>query len=156
MVEIQALTIPAKGAVSRVFSDKIDSGRVSRVAATLEKHLGLRLSDQDLYVNVAGGIRITEVGVELALAGALYSARTGLALPAGLAIAGELSLTGELRPVSRLASRIKTAGSLGFTAFLGPQPEASAEDGKAENAADSSLAVKSVRDIKSAITLIYG
>ena len=68
LVEIQALTIPAKGAVSRVFSDKIDSARVSRVAAALEKHLSLRLSDQDLYVNVAGGIRITEVGVELALA----------------------------------------------------------------------------------------
>jgi len=96
LVEIQALTIPAKGSMSRVFSDKIDSGRVSRVSAALEKHLGLRLSDQDLYVNAAGGIRITEVGVELALAFALYSARTGLAIPAGLAIAGELSLTGKV------------------------------------------------------------
>jgi DNA repair protein RadA/Sms len=63
LVEIQALTIPAKGTISRVFSDKIDSGRVSRISAALEKHLGLRLSDQDLYVNAAGGIRITEVGV---------------------------------------------------------------------------------------------
>jgi DNA repair protein RadA/Sms len=150
LVEIQALTIPAKGAVSRVFSDKIDSGRVSRVAAALEKHLGLRLSDQDLYVNVAGGIRITEVGVELALACALYSARTGLALPSGLAIAGELSLTGELRPVSRLAGRIKTAGNLGFTAFLCPSPE-SPPDTPGQTAA-----LKPARDIKSAIKLIYG
>ena len=123
LVEIQALTIPAKGTMSRVFSDKIDSGRVSRVSAALEKHLGLRLSDQDLYVNAAGGIRVTEVGVELALACALYSARTGLALPPDLAIAGELSLTGEIRPVRRLAGRVKTAANLGFGSFLGPAPE---------------------------------
>jgi len=140
LVEIQALTIPAKGSMSRVFSDKIDSGRVSRVSAALEKHLGLqgkpglRLSDHDLYVNAAGGIRITEVGVELALACALYSARTGLALPADLAIAGELSLTGEIRPVRRLSSRVKTASNLGFSAFLGPE----------------------AKDIKSAIKLAYG
>ena len=149
LVEIQALTIPAKGAVSRVFSDKIDSARVSRVAASLEKHLGLRLSDQDLYINVAGGIRITEVGVELALAFALYSARTGLALPSGLAISGELSLTGELRPVSRLSGRIKTARSLGFKTFLGPQ-----DDRLQENAEQSEL--KAAVDIKSAVKLIYG
>jgi DNA repair protein RadA/Sms len=120
LVEIQALTVPCKGSMSRVFSDRIDSARVSRVAAVLEKHLGLRLSDQDLYVNVAGGIRINEVGVELALACALYSGRTGIPTPAKTAIAGELSLAGEVRPIRRLPLRLKTAGNLGFNAFLGP------------------------------------
>jgi len=144
LVEIQALTIPAKGSISRVFSDKIDSGRVSRVSAALEKHLGLRLSDQDLYVNAAGGIRISEVGVELALACALYSARTGLALPADLAIAGELSLTGEIRPVRRLLGRVKTASNLGFSSFLGPFAEQPVQG------------LKSVKDIKSVVKLVYG
>jgi len=144
LVEIQALTIPAKGTISRVFSDKIDSGRVSRVSAALEKHLGLRLSDQDLYVNAAGGIRTADVGAELALACALYSARTGLALPANLAIAGELSLTGEIRPVRRLAGRVKTAINLGFTSFLGPATD------------DSISGLQAAADIKSAIKLIYG
>jgi DNA repair protein RadA/Sms len=152
LVEIQALTIPAKGAVSRVFSDKIDSGRVSRVSAALEKHLGLRLSDQDLYVNVAGGIRITEVGVELALACALYSARTGLALPGDLAIAGELSLTGELRPVNRLPTRIKTAVSLGFGSFLYPKPES----GSSNQPLPEGAMLKPAGDIKAAIKQIYG
>ena len=156
LVEIQALTIPAKGAVSRVFSDKIDSGRVSRVSAALEKHLGLRLSDQDLYVNVAGGIRITEVGVELALACALYSARTGLALPAGLAIAGELSLTGELRPVNRLEGRLKTARNLGFESFLCPKPEIAAEQTVSTDAPEQAAVLKPARDIKSAIKLLFG
>jgi len=144
LVEIQALTIPAKGAVSRVFSDKIDSGKVSRISAVLEKHLGLRLSDQDLYVNAAGGIRITEVGVELALAFALYSARTGLVLPADLAIAGELSLTGEIRPVHRLSGRVKTSANLGFNSFLGPAAE------------QSEPGLKGAKDIKTAIKLVYG
>jgi DNA repair protein RadA/Sms len=152
LVEIQALTIPAKGSISRVFSDKIDSGRVSRVSAALEKHLGLRLSDQDLYVNAAGGIRITEVGVELALACALYSARTGLPLPADMAIAGELSLTGEIRPVRRLASRAKTAASLGFGSFLGPSPEPQPQS-EANQAAPG---LRSANNIKTAIKLIYG
>jgi DNA repair protein RadA/Sms len=163
LVEIQALTIPAKGAVSRVFSDKIDSGRVSRIAAVLEKHIGLRLSDQDIYVNIAGGIRISEVGVELALACALYSARTGLALPASLAIAGELSLTGELRPVNRLPGRIKTAGNLGFASFLCPKPLASTEAHTEASlpAADGQniheqAELKTAPDIKSAIKLVYG
>ena len=150
LIEIQALTIPAKGAISRVFSDKIDSARVSRVAAALEKHLGLRLSDQDLYVNVAGGIRITEVGVELALACALYSARTSLPLPAGLVIAGELSLTGEIRPVRRLAGREQNAENLGFSRFLGPAPENAAKP-----SAGNKINHHTAKDIKSAIKLIY-
>ncbi|MDR1930742.1 MAG: DNA repair protein RadA [Treponema sp.] len=143
LVEIQVLTVPVKGSMSRVFSGSIDLPRVSRVAASLEKHLSLRLSDQDIYVNVAGGIRITEVGVELALAAALYSARTGLPLPGGTAIAGELSLTGELLPIRRLAGRIKTARGLGFNRFVGPSPASEGEGpGGLENAADIKSAVK--------------
>jgi DNA repair protein RadA/Sms len=142
LVEIQALTVPAKGAMSRVFSDRIDSARVSRVAATLEKHLKLRLSDHELYINVAGGIRIAEVGVDLALAAALYSARTGLALPAGTALTGELSLAGELRPVRRVAGRVKAARNLGFDRCLAPPGE-------------GVLPGLAVKDIKEAIKLLF-
>jgi DNA repair protein RadA/Sms len=159
LVEIQALAVPAKGAVSRVFSDKIDSARVSRAAAVLEKHLGLRLSDQDLYINVAGGIRIAEVGTELALAAAIYSARTGIPLPAGLAIAGELSLTGEIRPVRRLPGRVKTAKNMGFARFLGPRPEGREQDGDGAEpacAGEGPGEFQAVRDVKEAIRLIFG
>ena len=150
LVEIQALTVAAKGSMSRVFSDKIDSARVSRVAATIEKHLGLRLSDQDLYINVAGGIRITEVGVELALACALYSARTGIPLPANVVVAGELSLTGEVRALRRLAVRVKTARNLGFSLFLGALPGSSAGE-----EASGEPGFSGVRDIKSAVKVIF-
>ena len=121
--------------------------RVSRVAAVLEKHLKIRLSDHDLYVNVAGGIRIAEVGVELPLAAALYSARTGLPVPSRLASAGELSLAGELRPIRRMNSRVKAANSLGFDRFLGPRAE------KGERGGSDKWS--SVNDLCTAISLLF-
>jgi DNA repair protein RadA/Sms len=122
-VEIQALTVDAKASLSRVYSEKIDSARVSRVAAVLEKRLGLRFSDQDIYINVAGGVRLTESAIDSALAAALYSARTDIPLREGFALVGELSLAGEIRPVVRIKARVKTALGLGFTKILAPEDE---------------------------------
>ncbi|MCX7787190.1 MAG: DNA repair protein RadA [Spirochaetes bacterium] len=121
MVELQALVVPAKGGISRVFSDRLDVGRVSRIAAVLEKQTNLRFSDQDIYVNVAGGIRISEVGIELPLALALYSARTGIPFPADTVVAGEVSLAGEVRPVSHIRRRFRSAQELGFSVCIGPE-----------------------------------
>jgi DNA repair protein RadA/Sms len=122
LVEVQALTVPAKSGVSRTYSDRVDSGRVSRVAAVLEKHLKVTFSDQDLYVNIAGGLRIREVGVELPLAMALYSARTGIPLPERTAIIGEVSLAGEVRPVGHTRGRTKAAFDLGYERVIAPGP----------------------------------
>ena len=123
LVEIQALTVPAKASISRVYSDKIDSARVARVAAVLEKRTGMRFSDQDLYINVAGGVRLTESAIDSALAAALYSARTDLAVKENTVIIGELSLAGEVRPVARLKQRVKTAKDLGFSGVFAPEAE---------------------------------
>jgi DNA repair protein RadA/Sms len=141
MVEIQALTVPSKSAISRVFSDRIDSARVSRVAAVLEKRIGLRFSDQDLYVNVAGGVRLCESAIDLALATALYSARTDLPSPPATALIGELSLAGEVRPVNRLKPRVKAASGLGFATVLAPETETGA---------------RAVRDIREAVGMLFG
>ena len=83
----------------------------------------LKFSECDIYVNVAGGVRITESSVDAALAAALYSARTDLALKEQTVIAGEISLAGEIRPVRGLKQRIKTASSLGFKHFIAPGNE---------------------------------
>ncbi|MBO4385819.1 MAG: DNA repair protein RadA [Treponema sp.] len=123
VVEIQALTVPAKASMNRVYSDKVDSARVSRVAAVLEKRAGIKFSDQDLYINVAGGVRLTESAIDAALAAALYSARTDLPLPEKTVVTGELSLAGEIRPVSKIKQRIKTAKELGFTNVIAPGGE---------------------------------
>jgi DNA repair protein RadA/Sms len=123
LVEIQALTVPAKSGISRIYSDRIDAGRVARVAAVLEKHLGLHLAEHDIYVNIAGGIRIAEVGVELPLGLALYSARVGNPLPSRLAVVGEVSLTGEVRPVTGMDKRVRAARELGFDRVIGPRED---------------------------------
>src|SRR5690554_2452781 len=120
LVEIQALTIPVKGSYARVYSERIDTARVTRVAAVLERHAKIPLSERDIYVNVGGGIKLSEVSIELPLALALYSAVTGKSLPASLVSMGELSLAGEVRPVSFGDKRIKGALSMGFDKLLLP------------------------------------
>ena len=149
LVEVQALTVPAKGGMSRVFSDRLDSRRVSRMAAVLEKHLGVQFSDQDIYVNVAGGMRIGDVGVELPLAMALYSARSDKPLPSGTAVAGEVSLAGEVRPVPQMARRARTAKEMGMGRCIGP---AKARDG--EN--DASVKWSGVKSIGDAVKALFG
>ncbi len=141
LVEIQALTVPAKSAVTRVYSGMIDSSRVSRVAAVLEKRIGLRFSDQDIYVNVAGGVRLAESSIDAALASALYSARTDLPSPPSTALIGELSLAGEIRPVGRLKPRVKAARTLGFSRIFAPSEEEGAE---------------AVADIRTLVARVFG
>lgn len=131
LVEIQALTVPAKSSLSRVYSEKIDSGRVARIAAVIEKRCGLTFSDQDIYVNVAGGIRLNESSIDAAIAAALYSARVDLPLPNNTAIFGELSLAGEIRQVTKSSNRIKTAMQLGFTNIVCPEEDSNVQ--KCEN-----------------------
>lgn len=126
MVEIQALTIPAKASISRIYSERIDSGRVARIAAVMEKRCGLCFSDQDIYVNVAGGVKIKESSIDAALAAALYSARTDIPIDSKIAIFGELSLAGEVRPVSKGKQRIKAANGLGFETIVCPEKDNSA------------------------------
>ena len=115
VVEIQALVVPAKSGYQRIYSDRIDSSRVNRIAAILERHAGLNLSDQDIYVNVAGGMRLSEGSIDLAVALALYSSRANTPLPVSVASFGELSLAGEIRPVSFTEKRLKALLEMGFT-----------------------------------------
>jgi DNA repair protein RadA/Sms len=139
LVEIQALTVPAKASISRIYSEKIDSGRVARVAAVIEKRCGLCFSDQDIYVNVAGGIRLAESSIDSALAAALYSARTDLPIGAKTAVFGELSLAGEIRSVGKAKQRIKAAENLGFTEVITPDDD----DGK-DKVGDIKALVKAI------------
>jgi DNA repair protein RadA/Sms len=122
LVEIQALTIPVKnGGYSRIYSERVDNSLVSRIAAVLERHGKVGLSQYDIYVNVAGGIKLKEVAIELPLALALYSAVSGIPLPHTLVSMGELSLAGEVRPVGLSDKRIKGAQDMGFTTLLLPE-----------------------------------
>ena len=144
LIEIQALTVSAKGGLSRTFSDRIDPRRVSRIAAVIEKHMGLRFSDQDVYINVAGGMALKETGIDLAIALALYSARTGIPLPKERVVTGELSLAGEVRPIPHLDKRIKTAGEMGFSPVVPRGGRSPAGEGVTE-----------VRTLKEAVAMVF-
>jgi len=98
-----------------------DTNRLAMVLAVLEAHCGVRLGAHDVYLNIAGGYRISEPAADLAVAAALVSSMTGLALPAAHVYFGEVSLSGSVRPVSHAPLRLKEAQKLGFSAAVLPK-----------------------------------
>ncbi|MBM4275616.1 MAG: DNA repair protein RadA [Deltaproteobacteria bacterium] len=118
LVEIQALVSPTTLALPRRQSSGVDPGRVSILVAVLEKRVGLGMSGQDLFVNVAGGVRLTEPAVDLGIALALASSYLERPVPADLLIFGEVGLTGEVRAVSQPELRLKEGRKLGFSRAL--------------------------------------
>jgi DNA repair protein RadA/Sms len=105
------------------------------ILAVLEARCGVQLSGHDVYLNVAGGLRIIEPAADLAVAAALVSSLSGAALPADAVYFGEVSLTGAVRAVPQAAARLKEAGKLGFTrAVLPEQGRADAAEGLKINA----------------------
>jgi DNA repair protein RadA/Sms len=120
LVEFQALVSASAYGTPRRAVVGWDSGRLAMVLAILESRCGLGFGDKDVYLNVAGGIRITEPAADLAAAAALASSALDVALPQDCVVFGELSLSGEVRPVSRMETRLKEAAKLGFGRALGP------------------------------------
>jgi DNA repair protein RadA/Sms len=122
LVEIQALVTPSYLPAPRRLATGIDGSRLLQVIAVLERRAGLSFAGQDVYVSVAGGLRIAEPAVDLPLALALASALTDR--PAGLDVAafGEIGLTGQVRPVPHAAARVREAERMGFTTMLGRRP----------------------------------
>jgi DNA repair protein RadA/Sms len=119
LVEIQALVAPSALGTPRRAVIGWDSNRLAMVIAVLEAHCGVRLAQHDVYLNVAGGLRIAEPAADLAVAAALVSSRLGVALPAESVYFGEVSLSGAVRPVAHAPARLKEAQKLGFLrAFL--------------------------------------
>jgi DNA repair protein RadA/Sms len=118
LVEVQALVSPSSLALPRRQSMGVDPGRVSLLVAILEKRVGLAMGGQDLYVNVAGGVRLTEPAADLGVALALASSFLDRPVPADTLILGEVGLTGEVRAVSSPEVRLKEGRKLGFSRAL--------------------------------------
>ncbi len=120
LVEVQALVAPTSLGTPRRAVVGWDSARLSMILAVLEAHCGVRLGQHDVYLNIAGGFRISEPAADLAVAAALVSSLAGLALPADCVYFGEVSLSGAVRPVSHTAQRLKEAEKLGFSQAVLP------------------------------------
>ncbi len=120
LVEIQALVAPAAFGTPRRAVVGWDSGRLAMVLAVLEARCGLGFGGRDVYLNVAGGLKITEPAADLAVAAALASSAFDVALPADCVVFGEASLSGDVRPVGRAEARMREAKKLGFGGALAP------------------------------------
>ncbi len=120
LVEFQALVAPSAYGTPRRAVVGWDSGRLAMVLAVLEARCGLSLGNRDVYLNVAGGLRINEPAADLAAAAALASSALDVALPQDCVVFGEVSLSGDVRPVSRMDSRLKEAAKLGFKRAFAP------------------------------------
>ncbi|ORE97349.1 DNA repair protein RadA [Aurantimonas sp. 22II-16-19i] len=124
LVEIQALVAPSALGTPRRAVVGWDQPRLAMVLAVLDAHCGVRLSQHDVYLNVAGGFRISEPAADLAVAAALVSSLSGAPLPADCVYFGEISLSGAVRPVAHAAQRLKEAEKLGFSRSVLPAASA--------------------------------
>ncbi len=129
LVEIQALVAPSPLATPRRAVVGWDSARLAMVLAVLEARCGLAMAGRDVYLNVTGGLRISEPGADLAAAAALVSSLTGAPVPQGTILFGEIGLSGDVRAVAHSALRLKEAAKLGFKAAWTPPARGEAEDG---------------------------
>jgi DNA repair protein RadA/Sms len=115
LLEIQALVSPTDLAMPRRVGTGVDPKRLSMIVAVLGRHAGISLGQADVFVNVAGGVRIDEPGADLAVAVAIASAARGKPVRAGLACFAEVGLTGRLRPVSQAERRLAETAKLGLS-----------------------------------------
>ncbi|SEQ40978.1 DNA repair protein RadA [Thalassovita taeanensis] len=120
LVEFQALVAPTPHSQPRRTVVGWDGGRLAMILAVLEARCGIPFAGLDVYLNVAGGMKVSEPAADLAVAAALLSAREDVALPADTVVFGEISLSGALRPVGQTENRLKEAQKLGFTTAIAP------------------------------------
>ena len=131
LVEVQALLSPNTGGSPRRSVVGWDSARLAMLLAVLDTRAGLRLSASDVYLNVAGGLRVGEPAADLAVAAALASSASETPTDAGRVFFGEVGLSGEIRQVAQAEARLKEAAKLGFTSACLPRPAARGNRGTA-------------------------
>jgi DNA repair protein RadA/Sms len=120
LVELQGLTSPTPFGNPRRTPNGVDFNRLLLVAAVLTRRVGLRLGDQDIFVNVVGGMKVDEPAIDLAMAAAIASSARDLAVRADTVLIGEIGLSGELRTVGQTPARLHEAVNLGFKAAIVP------------------------------------
>ena len=148
LVELQALVAPTPHAQPRRTVVGWDGGRLAMILAVLEARCGIPFTGLDVYLNVAGGLKISEPAADLAVAAALLSAREDAALPADTVVFGEISLSSALRPAPQTENRLKEARKLGFSGAIAPA------GGKAGS--DQGLRLTRPADLTSFVGEVFG
>lgn len=148
LTEIQALVAPSNLGTPRRTVVGLDSGRLSTILAVLEARCGIPFAGLDVFLNVAGGMRVSEPAADLAVAAALLSAREDVALPPDMVLFGEISLSGALRPVGQTENRLKEASKLGFSQAVAPD--------RSKLGAETGMRVRQMPDLTAFVGEMFG
>ncbi|HEX4747589.1 MAG TPA: DNA repair protein RadA [Gaiellaceae bacterium] len=151
LLEIQALVAPTDLAMPRRVGTGVDPKRLAMIVAVLGRHAGVSLASADVFVNVAGGVRIEEPGADLAVALAISSAARGLPVREGVAAFGEIGLTGRLRQASQAERRLEECAKLGIAAVVAPSGTSTRAAARVVEADTLRVAIKAGLDLSGAV-----
>lgn len=151
LVETQALVSSAAYGTPQRSATGFDQRRLNMLLAVLEKRVGFKLIQKDVFINIAGGIRVTDLAMDLSVIAAVFSSNVDIPIEAGWCMAGEVGLSGEVRSVNRIEQRLAEAEKLGFTDIIIPQYNI---QGIAQE--KFNIKLHPVRKVEEALRLLFG
>jgi DNA repair protein RadA/Sms len=151
LLETQALVSTAAYGTPQRSATGFDHRRLNMLLAVLEKRVGFKLMQKDVFVNIAGGLRVTDMAMDLSVISAVLSSNVDTAIEPGWCMAGEVGLSGEVRPVSRIEQRVAEAEKLGFTDIIIPKYNYGSMDTRRYN-----IMIHPVRKVEEALRELFG
>lgn len=151
LIETQALVSTAAYGVPQRSATGFDTRRMSMLLAVLEKRVGFKLTQKDVFLNLAGGIRVTDPALDLSVIAAILSSNVDTPISREICMAGEVGLSGEIRPVARIEQRISEAAKLGFKRMLVPKYNA-----RGRNKTNNEIEIVSVGKVEDALRELFG
>ena len=151
LVETQALVSSAAYGTPQRTATGFDQRRLNMLLAVLEKRVGFKLMQKDVFLNIAGGLRVTDLAMDLSVIAAVLSSNVDTAIEAGWCMAGEVGLSGEVRPVNRIEQRISEAEKLGFSHMIIPKYNLAGLKGKKYN-----IELVAVKKVEEALRALFG
>ena len=151
LVETQALVSSAAYGTPQRSATGFDQRRLNMLLAVLEKRVGFKLMQKDVFLNIAGGLRVTDMAMDLSVIAAVLSSNVDTPIQQGLCMAGEVGLSGEVRPVARIEQRISEAEKLGFSEIIIPRQNMMGLDYKKYK-----IRLLPVRKVEEALRLLFG
>lgn len=151
LIETQALVSSAAYGTPQRSATGFDLRRLNMLLAVLEKRVGFKIMQKDVYLNIAGGLRVTDTAIDLSVIAAVISSNIDSAIPHDMCMTGEVGLSGEIRPVSRILQRIAEAEKLGFSTIIIPRANMNGID-----AAKFNINIEPVSKVEEALRVLLG
>ncbi|MBP9637577.1 MAG: DNA repair protein RadA, partial [Bacteroidaceae bacterium] len=151
LIEVQALVSSAAYGTPQRSATGFDTRRMNMLLAVLEKRVGFKLMQKDVFLNIAGGLKVNDPAIDLAVISAILSSNMDSEIESSLCMAGEVGLSGEIRPINRIEQRIAEAEKLGFKGFVLPQQNFQRLDAK-----QFAIELLPVKKVEEAFRCLFG